>query len=103
MSSAQCPASNTEPTAPKRRCPATSNNSKVRQPRWRLELLCNEVHACIEEGIATSSALTEGEAGQPPTSNGRFARSVRAEQVWTEVIRIHNHCTTDPGLKDSRS
>jgi hypothetical protein len=48
--------------------------------------------ACIEEGLASSTALTEGEAGQPPTSDGMIARRVRSNQVWNEVIRVYNGC-----------
>jgi hypothetical protein len=59
------------------------------------EAKADRLIACIEEGIATSPALTEGEAGQPPGSDSLFARNVRAKQVWMEVIRIHNGCTMD--------
>jgi hypothetical protein len=48
--------------------------------------------ACIEEGIASSSALADGEAAQPPASNGFIARRVRAQQVQEEVNRIQNAC-----------
>ena len=58
------------------------------------EARADRLITCIEEAIATSPALTEGEAGQPPESNGLFARRARAEQVWNEVIRIHNDCTS---------
>jgi len=62
------------------------------------EAKADRLIACIEEGFETSPALTEGEAGQPPVSDNRIARDFRAKQVWMEVIRIHNHCTTDLDL-----
>jgi len=61
------------------------------------EIRADRLIACLEEGIATSTAFTEGEAGRPPGSNA-IAREIRAKQVWIEVIRIHNACTTDLDL-----
>ena len=51
--------------------------------------------ACIEEGIASSSVLSDGEAAQPPASNGFIARHVRAQQVQEEVSRIQEACMFD--------
>jgi hypothetical protein len=48
--------------------------------------------ACIEEGVESSSSLTDGEAAQPPASDGFIARRVRAQQVQQEVIRIQEAC-----------
>jgi hypothetical protein len=48
--------------------------------------------ACIEEGIASSAALTDGEASQPPASRGLFPWQQRSQQVWDEVARIQNRC-----------
>ena len=62
------------------------------------EAKADRLIACLEEGIATSPALNEGEAGKPPESDNTFARNFRAKQVWFEVIRIHNACTTDLDL-----
>lgn len=56
--------------------------------------------ACIEEGIASSSVLSDGEAGQPPASNGFIARHWRAQQVQEEVIRIQDACLM--GALDTR-
>lgn len=56
--------------------------------------------ACIEEGIEASSALAEGEAAQPPASNGFIARRVREQQVQDEVQRIQNACLM--GALDTR-
>ena len=66
------------------------------------EAQADHMIACLEEGVATSPAFTDGEAGQPPTSTGRMARSVRARQVWNEVIRIHNVCTMSAILSPSQ-
>jgi len=60
------------------------------------EAQADRLITCLEEGIATSPAFAEGEAGQPPQSDRLLARSVRAEQVWNEAIRIHNGCTAGP-------
>jgi len=59
------------------------------------EARADRLITCIEEGIATSPAFTEGEAGQLPDPNVLFARSARAGQVWKEVIRIHNACSME--------
>lgn len=48
--------------------------------------------ACLEEGMASSSALSEGEASQRPASDGFIARQVRAQQVREEVKRIQEAC-----------
>ena len=60
------------------------------------EAQADRLIACLEEGIATSPAFAEGEAGQPPHSDSLLARRVRAEQVWNEAIRIHNGCAQGP-------
>ena len=65
------------------------------------EAKADRLIACLEEGIATSPALTEGEAGRPPEAPGPFARNARTKQVWIEVIRIHNACATDLDLVPS--
>ena len=66
------------------------------------ETQADRLIACIEEGIATSPAFTEGEVGQPPESTGPFSRNARAKQVWMEVVRIHNGCSMDLDLVPSR-
>jgi hypothetical protein len=48
--------------------------------------------ACLEEGIASSAELAEGEAAQPPAAVGFIARHRRAQQVWDEVMEIQDAC-----------
>jgi hypothetical protein len=62
------------------------------------EAKADRMIACVEEGIATSPALTEGEAGQPPESDDPIARTARANQVWMEMIRILNDCLVELDL-----
>jgi hypothetical protein len=56
--------------------------------------------ACLEAGIAESKELNEGEASLPPSANTTFARNVRADQVWVEMIRIYNGCLTELDASD---
>jgi len=51
--------------------------------------------ACLEEGIASSPELTDGEAARPPAASGFIARHRRAQQVWDEVMKIQNGCMLD--------
>jgi len=96
------PATSLEPIRPEVTRLGSSGVRVELEGGYRLTLNLDEeaeadrVFACYEEGIATSPALTEGEAGEPPVANNLFARKARADQVWKEVMRIHNGCT-NPG------
>jgi hypothetical protein len=48
--------------------------------------------ACIEEGIASSPALTGADASQPPALTGLISWHQRSEEVWDEVARIQEAC-----------
>jgi hypothetical protein len=62
------------------------------------EAQADRMVACIEEGIAKSPVLTEGEAAPASVSDVVLARNVRAKEVWMEVIGIYYDCTMDLDL-----